>query len=91
MTEVSAGIVFLALRIPLSPGFGVGYEKYTQTQRLEQCMYPGAPCSFLDPHYSSSCLQKHNFVRLLAYTYEVRGKKLREIFWTLLSSGGTSH
>ena len=51
-------------------GFGVGYEKYTQTQRLEQCMYPGAPCSYLDPHYSSSCLQKHNFVRLLAYTYQ---------------------
>lgn len=51
-------------------GFGVGYEKYTQTQRLEQCMYPGAPCSYLDPHYPSSCLQKHNFVRLLAYTYQ---------------------
>ena len=51
-------------------GFGVGYEKYTQTQRLEQCMYPGAPCSYLDPHYPSSCLQKHNFVRLLAYTFD---------------------
>ena len=60
----------------LPSGFGVGYEKYTQTERLEQCMYPGAPCSFLDPHYSSSCLQKHNFVRLLAYTYEVRGQIL---------------
>ena len=41
-----------------------------QTQRLEQCMYPGAPCSFIDPHFNSGCLQKHNFVRLLAYTYE---------------------
>jgi len=51
-------------------GFGAGYEKYTQTQRLEQCMYPGAPCSYLDPHYPSQCVQKHNFVRLLAYTYE---------------------
>jgi len=51
-------------------GFGIGYEKYTQTQRLEQCMYPGAPCSYLDPHYPSACVQKHNFVRLLAYTYE---------------------
>jgi len=51
-------------------GYGIGYEKYTQTQRLEQCMYPGAPCSFIDHAYHSGCLQKHNFVRLLAYTYE---------------------
>ena len=51
-------------------GYGSGYEAYTQTQRLEQCMYPGAPCSFIDPHYHSACLQKHNFVRLLCYTYE---------------------
>jgi len=50
-------------------GYGAGYEKYTQTQRLEQCMYPGAPCSFIDHHYHSACIQKHNFVRLLAYTY----------------------
>jgi hypothetical protein len=51
-------------------GYGKGYEKYTQTQRLEQCMYPGAPCSFVDTQYHSQCLQKHNFIRLLAYTYE---------------------
>ena len=51
-------------------GYGVGYEKYTQTQRLEQCMYPSAPCSYIDPIIKSSCLQKHNYVRLLAYTYE---------------------
>merc|ERR1711962_344195 len=51
-------------------GYGSGYEAYTQTQRLEQCMYPGAPCSYIDPHYHSACLQKHNFARLLAYTYE---------------------
>merc|ERR1712126_772902 len=48
-----------------------GYEKYTQTQRLEQCMYPSAPCSYIDQtKLASQCLQKHNFVRLLAYTYE---------------------
>ena len=29
-------------------GYGKGYEKYTQTQRLEQCMYPTAPCSYVD-------------------------------------------
>ena len=51
-------------------GYGSGYEKYTQTQRLEQCMYPKAPCSYIDPVIKSSCLQMHNFVRLLAYTYE---------------------
>merc|ERR1711953_154235 len=51
-------------------GYGKGYEKYTQTQRLEQCMYPSAPCSFVDKKYYSECLQKHNFVRLLSYTYE---------------------
>ena len=61
-------------------GFGAGYERYTQTQRLEQCMYPGSPCSYLDPHYPSSCLQKHNFVRLLAYTYTVHTRKRRRVF-----------
>merc|ERR1712018_1017858 len=39
-------------------GYGKGYEKYTQTQRLEQCMYPSAPCSYIDAHkLSSQCLQ----------------------------------
>ena len=32
--------------------------------------YPSAPCSFIEKKYYSSCLQKHNFVRLLAYTYD---------------------
>ncbi len=32
--------------------------------------YPSAPCSYVDHKYHSQCLQKHNFVRLLAYTYE---------------------
>ena len=32
--------------------------------------YPTAPCSFIDHKYPSQCLQKHNFVRLLTYTYE---------------------
>ena len=86
------GLFSIVKLMLVPPGFGVGYEKYTQTQRLEQCMYPGAPCSFLDPHYSSSCLQKHNFVRLLAYTYEVRRREeFRNIFCQLLPSGGTSH
>jgi len=32
--------------------------------------YPSAPCSYIDHKVYSQCLQKHNFVRLLAYTYE---------------------
>jgi len=51
-------------------GHSKGMQKYSQTQRLEQCMYPSAPCSFIEKKYYSSCLQKHNFVRLLAYTYD---------------------
>ena len=35
-----------------------------------QNRYPSAPCSFVEKKYYSQCLQKHNFVRLLAYTYE---------------------
>ena len=35
------------------------------------CRYPSAPCSYIDQtKLASQCLQKHNFVRLLAYTYE---------------------
>ncbi|CAL8148324.1 unnamed protein product [Orchesella dallaii] len=47
------------------------YKKsYTQTLRLEQCIYPNAPCSYVDSHYHSKCIQKHNFVRLVAWTHE---------------------
>jgi len=50
---------------------GHGHSKhYTQTLRLEQCIYPNAPCSYIDSHYYSRCLQKHNFIRLVAWTYE---------------------
>ena len=52
-------------------GQGAGYERYTQTTRLEQCMYPGAPCSYISTAFHSSCLQKHSFVRLLAYTFHL--------------------
>ena len=55
--------------VNLPDSHGDGYEKYTQTTRLEQCVYPGAPCSYISTAYSSSCLQKHSFVRLLAYTF----------------------
>ncbi|XP_022249108.1 uncharacterized protein LOC106461308 [Limulus polyphemus] len=45
-------------------------KTFTQTVLLEKCMSPGAPCSFLDDSYSSRCLQKYNYQRLLAWTYE---------------------
>jgi len=51
-------------------GHGVGYEGYTQTVRMEQCHAPELPCNYIDPLLKSACLQKYNFVRLLAYTYE---------------------
>jgi hypothetical protein len=52
-------------------GHHLVYKKpYTQTLRLEQCIYPNAPCSYIDSHFHSSCIQKHNFVRLLAWTHE---------------------
>ena len=45
-----------------------GYEKYRQTVRLEQCHYPSSPCSYLATSITSSCIQKHNYISLLAYT-----------------------
>ena len=55
--------------VNLPDGHGDGYEEYTQTTRLEQCVYPEAPCSYISAGYNSACLQKHSFVRLLAYTF----------------------
>ena len=55
--------------INLPSSESTGYRRYGQTVRLEQCIYPGAPCSYIAPGYSSSCLQKYSFVRLLAYTF----------------------
>jgi len=48
----------------------VNLPGYTQTQRLEQCIYPQAPCSFISPNFHSMCLQKHSFVRLMAYSFQ---------------------
>ncbi|XP_037084247.1 uncharacterized protein LOC119104634 isoform X2 [Pollicipes pollicipes] len=43
------------------------YKQYVQTSRLESCVHPGGACSFVDHLFPSSCLQKHAFVRLVAY------------------------
>ena len=40
--------------------------------RIIYFRYPSAPCSYIDANkLASQCLQKHNFVRLLAYTYDI--------------------
>jgi len=45
------------------------YKKFVQTSRLENCVHPGAPCSFVD-HLVTACLQKHAFTRLVVWDYE---------------------
>ena len=51
-------------------GQGAGYEPYTQTMRIEYCHHPALPCSYISPYVRSFCVQKNNFIRLMAYTYE---------------------
>ena len=43
----------------------VGY--YTQTQRIESCLFAGAACRTLAPCYKSSCLQKYVHHRMLSF------------------------
>jgi len=52
----------------LAKGYGYEFSKFSQTQRLEQCLYPTLPCSYIHPAVHSNCLQKYTFVRLLAYS-----------------------
>ncbi|XP_053633969.1 uncharacterized protein [Cherax quadricarinatus] len=40
---------------------------YTQTARLETCLYPNAACRALSPCYKSSCVQKYAYHRLLSF------------------------
>ena len=40
---------------------------YTQTQRVEMCLYPGAPCRTLAPCYHSACVQQFVHHRILSY------------------------
>lgn len=43
----------------------VGY--YTQTQRIETCLYPEAACRTLAPCHHSKCLQKYVHHRMLSF------------------------
>lgn len=40
---------------------------YTQTARLETCLFPGAACRALAPCFSSTCTQKYIYHRLLSW------------------------
>ncbi|KAI9553297.1 hypothetical protein GHT06_021193 [Daphnia sinensis] len=40
---------------------------YTQTQRVETCLVPGASCRTLAPCYRSSCVQKYVYHRMLSF------------------------
>ena len=40
---------------------------YTQTARLETCLYPDAACRALAPCYHSHCTQKYIYHRMLSY------------------------
>jgi len=43
------------------------WPTYTQTQRIESCLFPGAACRTLAPCYHSQCLQKHVYHRMLSF------------------------
>ncbi|XP_046657543.1 neurotrophin 1-like isoform X1 [Daphnia pulicaria] len=40
---------------------------YTQTQRVETCLFPGATCRTLAPCFGSKCLQKYVYQRMLSF------------------------
>lgn len=40
---------------------------YTQTARVESCLFPKAACRGLAPCYESKCTQKHIYHRMLSY------------------------
>ncbi|KAL0266443.1 UNVERIFIED_CONTAM: hypothetical protein PYX00_008975 [Menopon gallinae] len=40
---------------------------YTQTLRLEMCLKPNAPCTYVTNNYNSQCTQVYNYHRLLTW------------------------
>ena len=40
---------------------------YTQTQRIESCLFTGASCRTIAPCYRSKCVQKHIYHRMLSF------------------------
>ena len=47
-------------------GYGYGHYNYTQTTRLETCLYPDSACRLLAPCYQSKCTQKYVYHRMLS-------------------------
>ena len=47
-------------------GYGYGHYNYTQTTRLETCLFPDSACRLLAPCYQSKCTQKYVYHRMLS-------------------------
>eukprot|EP00090_Calanus_glacialis_P015058 TRINITY_DN23931_c0_g1_i1.p1 TRINITY_DN23931_c0_g1~~TRINITY_DN23931_c0_g1_i1.p1 ORF type:complete len:318 (+),score=56.14 TRINITY_DN23931_c0_g1_i1:32-985(+) len=47
-------------------GYGHGHYNYTQTTRLETCLFPSSSCRLLAPCYQSSCTQQYVYHRMLS-------------------------
>lgn len=45
----------------------VGYDLFTQTARIEQCLSYGKSCPLVPPCYNSKCVQKSSYQRFLVY------------------------
>jgi hypothetical protein len=45
----------------------VAWPGYTQTQRIETCLFSGAACRTLAPCYGSKCMQKYVYQRMLSF------------------------
>ncbi|XP_046456014.1 neurotrophin 1-like [Daphnia pulex] len=45
----------------------IAWPGYTQTQRFETCLFPGAACRTLAPCFGSKCLQKYVYQRMLSF------------------------
>ena len=45
----------------------MAWPGYTQTQRIETCLFPDASCRTLAPCFESKCLQKYVYQRMLSF------------------------
>ncbi|XP_046641347.1 neurotrophin 1-like [Daphnia pulicaria] len=45
----------------------IAWPRYTQTQRVETCLFSGSSCRTLAPCYGSKCLQKYVYQRMLSF------------------------
>jgi hypothetical protein len=45
----------------------IAWPGYTQTHRVEKCLFPGVACRTLAPCFGSKCLQKYVYQRMLSF------------------------